>query len=135
MTARRKLSYISTRDERISYIERLLAEGKWEARMDLALGKAWSITPDNVRQLAAEARRALRRDQTPEAQQDLVDDLAARLDRVYRSAMRDGDWKGATAAIRERARIAGLDKRTIEHKVKPAGGLSKFLRPKEPAPS
>lgn len=115
MTARRKLSYISTRDERISYIERLLAEGKWEARMDLALGKAWGITPDNVRQLAAEARRALRRDQTPEAQQDLVDDLAARLDRVYRSAMRDGDWKGATAAIRERARIAGLDKRTVAH--------------------
>lgn len=114
---KRKLSHICTREERISYIERLLAEGKWEARLDLVLGRAWDLSPSNVRFLAAEARRALRRDQTPEAQQDLVDELAARLDRVYRSAMRDGDWKGATAAIRERARIAGLDKRTVTHEV------------------
>jgi hypothetical protein len=117
MTARRKLSHICTREDRVAYIERLLAEGKWEARLDLVLGRAWDLSPSNVRFLAAEARRALRRDQTPEAQQDLVDELAARLDRVYRSAMRDGDWKGATAAIRERARIAGLDKRTVTHEV------------------
>ena len=31
--------------------------------------------------------------------------------------MRDGDWKGATSAIRERARIAGRDKRTVTHEV------------------
>ena len=47
MTERRKLCHISTREERVAYIQRLILEGRWVARHDLTLAKAWGLEPNS----------------------------------------------------------------------------------------
>lgn len=119
-----KVSGIEGREARVAYLQRYIARGRWMARDDLKFARLWKCDATGVRQLAAEARRALKRENTPEEQADLSTDLAARLDEVYLDAKASGNHMGAIAAIKERARLGGLVK-PVEVKTK--GALKKFL--------
>lgn len=102
-----------TRDARVDYVVRLIAAGKLLERHDLRLARRWDVEPSHARAIISEARRLWRRVQDPEELLDLAHQLAARYDRLYEMAVRAGDIKSAIAANRERARVAGLDKRTL----------------------
>lgn len=105
-----KVSGIEGREARVAYLQRYIARGRWMARDDLKFARLWKCDATGVRQLAAEARRALKRESTPEEQEALALDLIARLDAVYIAAMAANNHMGAIAAIKERAKLGGLAK-------------------------
>ncbi|RYZ40704.1 MAG: hypothetical protein EOO72_08375, partial [Myxococcaceae bacterium] len=83
-TAQRAPAREDGRESQVSYVMSLIAHGHLGPRHDLLLARRWGVQPKAAREVIAEARRAWRRALDPDERRDLVLQLEARLDRIYR---------------------------------------------------
>jgi hypothetical protein len=114
--------------ERVDLIARAMSEGRWGQDMAQDLAARWGISIWSLRKLSAEASGKLRASLD---MSELATSLVGRLERTYAAAMTAEDYRGAVAALRVLADVAGIGAKTkIEERAPlPKGPAERELPP------
>ncbi|MCU0655811.1 MAG: hypothetical protein MUF64_11180 [Polyangiaceae bacterium] len=116
-------------EQRIELIARSMAEGRWSQRMASDLAERWELSVWKVRRYSAAASKRLRATLDPD---ELAATLLGRLELTYKAALGDQDYRGAVAALRVMADVAGFGgargKDVAEKPKSPLDGLPREIQ-------
>lgn len=114
--------------ERVDLIARAMSEGRWSQQMAQDLAKRWGISIWSLRKLSAEASANLR---ACLDMNEIATALVGRLERLYTEAMAAEDFRGAAAALRVLADVAGVGKGKLEERAPLPKGVNDRELPPE----